>query len=318
MRDTRVLITGATGFLGKNLGDMLRDAGYSIVALVRENIKLDGLFSLVYPNLVDLEESEYIKLCSKYEVSAVIHCAAISKEKITLPWKVYEKVNVMWPYKLCRVCKKLGIRFIFISSVGVYGTAPRCCPAQESHPYMPDGKYHKSKMLAEQFILSEMADGYSGKNMFILRLNALYGNGDNGVLMKLWKLYKLGILVCNFKAMTSFCSVDLVFEVVKKILEENVSGPLICNVSEPGLTFESLVGLFSKICEGEAINMQFISEGYRLFRFLPWLYNKYALLCASRGYEISRVSSLLRRELHPMERIDNYVNYYANFILDGK
>ena len=312
MKNKKVLVTGTSGFLGKNLVSMfMGGTNFGVVSLSRKNLKLgETVTHLVYPNLLSVEEEEYINICQKYNIFAIIHCAGISKE-MGIPWSVYEQVNVVWPHRLCCVAKRLGIKFIFISSVGVYGTAPRFYPAQESHPYMPDGKYHRSKMLAEQFILSEMADGYSGKNMFILRLNALYGNGDNGVLIKLWKLYKLGILVCNFKAMTSFCSVDLVFEVVKKILNEEVAGPLICNVSEPAISFDSLHKLFSLHCKGKAVDISIFPNIGWVFRLWPWVYNKYALLFMHRVYNIKRLELILDRQISALENIGKYLGYYC-------
>jgi len=310
----KILITGASGFLARNIYNKITPCVglENIILISRQNLKCESeCISLNDP--CSVSEKDYEFICRENSITTIIHCGAIPKETI-LSWGVYERVNILWPLKLARAIKKVkGSNFIFISSLGVYGTAPRFLPAEETHPYMPDGKYHKSKAICEQRLLGELLDG-TDVSLYILRLNALYGEGDCGVLMKMLWLYSKYILPTRASLYTSFCSVDLVSELIISILLEKVSGPFICNVSEPPIKVKELFGQFGNDIVGRLLNVPIMKGKSRYFRFVPWLYNKLALLFEDRIYAIERLSDIIGREVKPLEKFWLYMKYYKEII----
>ncbi len=312
MRKGRILITGSGGFVGGFLsGELVDKLGKDSVVLMTRNkmiLNTDEEIRLKY--LPSIDVLEYEELFKKYEISTVIHCAGIPKERL-LPWKVYEEVNVEWPYKLLKALMHVeGEKFIFISSLGVYGTAPQYIPADESHPFAPDGKYHLSKALAEQRLISEVLDGRNVVNLYILRCNAVYGHGDHGVLEKIVCLYSKKLLLTRKDMLISFCSLGLLEEVVEKIIMENV-GDLVLNVTEPPIRMMDLIQrLRDSSIEGNMLHFDLAWKFSWASFWIPVLYNKYALLFLDRIYSFERLEKFLGRKVYPLEYLDKCIGYY--------
>jgi nucleoside-diphosphate-sugar epimerase len=145
-------------------------------------------------NAIELEHPEKSpvtdlkSIIEENEITIVVHIAGISGEH-TISWTKYFEVNVIWTKNLASAFINANVnhnKFIFTSSVGVYGTIPKKVPADEETPYNPDGRYHKSKVLAEKELLGLQAS--SDLPLIILRPTILYGNGDQGFLYKFFML----------------------------------------------------------------------------------------------------------------------------------
>ena len=151
-----VLLTGATGFVGRNILRVLTKRGYTVYCIVRrelDNHKNIFLIKLKNPDKCDYKF--YSKLLTEFEINSIIHAAAITGEKF-IHWIDYYYTNVLWTRNLALGFIKSNVthkKFVFISTVGVYGTIPRRLPADETTGYNPDCKYHLSKVLAEKELL---------------------------------------------------------------------------------------------------------------------------------------------------------------------
>jgi len=175
----KIFLTGATGFIGKNLVPLFK--GHELFCLVRsrekfESIKAENIFPVygdIRDNLPDLPE-----------VDVIIHNAGV----VRCSSKEYYEVNSEGTAALLHKAKKIKTlkKFIFISSQAASGPAALSCPAQESDEQRPVSDYGKSKVLAEKFVRE------SGLPYVILRPAAVYGPGDRDLFVT-FRMVKKGL-----------------------------------------------------------------------------------------------------------------------------
>jgi len=190
-----VLITGASGFVGKNvLKYFLGRSKYSVCCILRRKVETYHDVEHIYlknPEL--LSWKDYYKIIYDYDISTMIHIAAITGER-RISWEEYYKTNVLWTKNLALSFAKSNVNhrnFIFFSSVGVYGTNPCNLPADEHTPLNPDGFYHISKVMAEKELKS--VSKHFDLPITIFRPTIMYGYYDYGFLYKISKLIKKNI-----------------------------------------------------------------------------------------------------------------------------
>jgi len=176
-----ILVTGATGFVGKKLVNNLISKGHNVRCPVRESShteKPDNKAEIIRGNLLDVSLlSSAVK-----GVDVVFHLAALRGEKY-LPYKYYEEANITLTKKLLEASRNVE-KFIFCSTVGIYGYGRNI---DENTLPKPSGNYHKSKLLAE-----ELCKAY--ENTVIVRPAIVYGEDDyDGFLSKIIKLSSKGI-----------------------------------------------------------------------------------------------------------------------------
>lgn len=160
----RVLLTGGSGFIGKNLTSYLHS----------KHIFVDNLGSEILKDNKKLNfflKGNQFKKTKTYNV--LIHLAADLDESS----KQLISANVSLTEKLLNLCVKNKInRFIFTSSHLVYGKTDYL-PIDEDHVKRPRTKYGKSKLLAEKICKS-----YSKNHdlqVTILRISSVFGPGQN-------------------------------------------------------------------------------------------------------------------------------------------
>ncbi len=118
-----ILITGATGFLGRNLVNSIVKTGQEIRACSR--LQNDSLFDFcqVYP-IGDISENTNWNEALQ-DIELVIHCAArahIMNDTSLDPLAEFRKVNTAGTLNLARQAAESGVRrFIFMSSIKVNG-----------------------------------------------------------------------------------------------------------------------------------------------------------------------------------------------------
>ncbi len=175
----RIFLTGATGFIGKNLLPFFK--GHELFCLVRsrekfESIKGDNIFP-VYGDIRD-------ELPDLPEVDVIIHNAGV----VRCPPKKYYEVNSEGTAALLHKAQKIKTlkKFIFISSQAASGPAALERPAQERDEPHPVSDYGKSKVLAEKYVRQ------SHLPYIILRPAAVYGPGDRDLYVT-FKMVKQGL-----------------------------------------------------------------------------------------------------------------------------
>ena len=187
----KILVTGASGFLGTHLTEELVGRGYVVRGMVRDLRKANYLRSLgVEVVYGDLTKHETLPQVVK-GVDAVIHLAAYYT--FTGSKKMYQLVNVEGTRALAQAALKSGVRrFIYCSSTEAIGPV-RDPPGDENTPPNPQFEYGRSKLLAEQ-VVRELSN--SELEYTIVRPSGMYGprNLDDVAYWFITTLAKGGVL----------------------------------------------------------------------------------------------------------------------------
>lgn len=168
----KVLLTGATGFIGYNLINQLLDNGHSVKVLARnKNIKFDPRVEVVYTDLV--KPVDLSKHLSNIEV--ILHLAAVTR---ALRYEEYYLGNVTATTNLLNAIDTKSFKqFIFLSSLAAIGSSKNInYPKNETDKEEPISDYGITKLEAEKIIQQ------SGINYTILRPCAVYGEGSHEFL----------------------------------------------------------------------------------------------------------------------------------------
>jgi nucleoside-diphosphate-sugar epimerase len=173
----KILVTGATGYLGSNFIKYLLKNGPSdinISALMRTELHSwqQDEISIIKGDLTSLQED---KFCNEsYDV--IVHFAALMADNDELPTSAFNRVNVEGTRNLILAIKNCGVRqFIQISTVGIYG-ATKKAPVLEVSKYGSNlSAYETSKVNAE-IICKELCLKLDIP-LTILRLGLMYGEG---------------------------------------------------------------------------------------------------------------------------------------------
>jgi nucleoside-diphosphate-sugar epimerase len=180
-----VLLTGATGFVGRRIGDVLKKKkGFYLTCVVRQPPG-EPLGHKLRTNSLepDADWSDALK-----GQDVIIHAAArahILRDEVPDPLAEYRRVNVEGTLNLARQAAQAGVRrFIFVSSIGVNGSVSRK-PFTELDNPNPSDPYAQSKWEAEQGLWSVHKE--TGLEIVIVRPPLVYGPsapGNFGTLVK--------------------------------------------------------------------------------------------------------------------------------------
>jgi UDP-glucose 4-epimerase len=183
----RVLVTGASGFIGRPLVAALDGAGYAVRAAVRDG-RGQG-----FPSGVEVAAVPDIAAPVDWPAlvggaDAVVHLAGIAHVGPDIPEAVYDRVNHLATAGLARAAATAGVkRFVFISSIRAQTGAIADRPLTEADVARPTDAYGRSKLAAEAAVLA------SGVPCTILRPVLVYGPGVKGNLASLLRLAALPV-----------------------------------------------------------------------------------------------------------------------------
>ncbi len=156
-----ILVTGADGFIGSHLTEMLYNRGYNVKSLSQYNSfnNWGWLESLSCKNKIeiltgDIRDFNYCKNITK-NTDAIFHLAAL----IAIPYSYiapesYLETNVKGTLNICQAAMENKVsRIIHTSTSEVYGTA-KYVPIDENHPLQPQSPYSASKIAADALAMS--------------------------------------------------------------------------------------------------------------------------------------------------------------------
>ena len=153
--DKQVLVTGADGFIGSHLTELLLSLGYKVRALAQYNSfnSWGGLEGIKSPGLEgvcgDVRDPEFCRAISA-GCGTVFHLAAL----IAIPYSYvapdsYVDTNIKGTMNMCQAARAAGVdRIIVTSTSEVYGTALEV-PIPETHPRQPQSPYSATKIGAD-------------------------------------------------------------------------------------------------------------------------------------------------------------------------
>ena len=183
----RVLVTGASGFIGRRLTAALAQAGYQVRAAARERHGLDFPAGVDLVTLPDLAQPVDWKPLVDGMV-AVVHLAGIAHVGADIPEATYDRVNHVATAELANTAKAVGAqRFVFMSSTRAQAGATADQPLRETDEPHPTDAYGRSKRTAEAAVRA------AGMPYTILRPALVYGPGVKGNLASLKQLAALPV-----------------------------------------------------------------------------------------------------------------------------
>ena len=174
MKKERILIVGATGFIGKNLVPRLaRDRRISVLArptsdtsLFRQNPKIEILYG-------DLDTGQGLGAAME-NIDLVIHCAGRTMART---YAEFHRTNTIGTSRLVQEMKRSGVRkVLYLSSHAACGPGRDSAPAAGTDAERPVSFYGHTKRLAEASIMR------SGLRYTIVRPVAVYGPHDREIL----------------------------------------------------------------------------------------------------------------------------------------
>jgi nucleoside-diphosphate-sugar epimerase len=170
----KVLLTGATGFLGRKLAKRLIEADHEVIALVRSSSNTAGLDEKIELREGDLLDIETLESAVK-DAEVVIHLAAYFDFYPSDKELLY-RVNVEGSNNIMNACVGSSVRrFIYCSTTETIGPV-RFPPGNEDTELSPAFDYAKSKILAERSIRKISED--TNIPHIILRPTGILGEGD--------------------------------------------------------------------------------------------------------------------------------------------
>lgn len=188
----KVLLTGASGFLGSSISAQLDKRSYEFLSIVRKESKFPQYNTKAVGNIDS--KTDFSKVLPGVQV--VIHAAArahIMKDESSDPLAEYREVNVAGSANLARQAVSAGVkRFIFISSIKVCGENSTGKPAyKELMEASPEDAYGQSKYEAEEVLKQIAAE--TGMELVIIRPPLIYGVGVKANFLSLLKLTRLPV-----------------------------------------------------------------------------------------------------------------------------
>jgi len=178
-----ILVTGATGFLGRCLCPHLVQQGYTVRALVRPSSDVQFLKSLgIELAQGDIREPQATALAAA-GCQAVIHAAG--KFRLWGKREEFFSVNLTGTRNILEAACSAGVeRFVHLSTLAAIGRPPPGRLVTEQTVCRPHGAYQESKMAAEQEVLR--AHRERGLAAIVLRPGAFYGPGSRYAFNRLF------------------------------------------------------------------------------------------------------------------------------------
>ena len=324
----KVLVTGATGFLGKYVVEELVEHGYQVRAFGR-NSKVgrsleNSSVSFFQGDLTKADD--VLEACKGMEY--VVHAGALST--VWGPWEDFYQANVLGTKYILEACRQASIqRLVYVSSPSIYA-APRDQLGIKESDAPEENKlnnYIRSKLASEKLFKD-----YPDVPSIILRPRGLFGIGDTSILPRVINLsQKIGIpLIGDGRQLMDMTCVENVAMAIRLALEAPEAKGEVYNITngEPrafrDLLEESLKGLgypikYRKIpaslLSGIASCLEFLYKTLNLKGEPALTRYTYYLLRYSQTLDISKAERELgyRPKISISEGIEQYVQDYRKY-----
>jgi len=262
MHSGKVLVTGASGFLGSHICEAAHEAGCQVHALVRESSNRQWLnHPWLHIHTADLfDTNALLKILSK--VDTVIHNAGAL-------WGEYYRINTRGTESITKTAIKAGVkRFVYISSLAAGGPSSGPYPRDDNQPDEPISPYGHSKKKAEEY-LQKIRNKMS---VVILRYPMIYGPRDVQAL-RLFKSFKIMInpsIGLRRRHISVVYVKDAARAAVRAVSAKIGSGSVYCVSDGCDYTFNKLFKIVGKVWGRKALR---IPVPFDLIMFGAWVVN---------------------------------------------
>ena len=249
----KTTITGATGFVGKNLQNYLKTFH-----------EVNSMSIRYIPN-------QQIKI----ETDVLIHLSgkAHDLKKVSNPTDYFEANFELTKQVFDAFIKSEASVFIFMSSVKAVADEVKRVLTEDAIPN-PQTHYGISKLLAEQYILSKELP--QSKRLYILRPTMIHGPGNKGNLNLLYSLINKGFPwpLGSFENQRSFCTIENLCFVIKELLSQEEIPSGVYNIADDtSLSTNELIQLIAA-SQNKQARILYISKGLitRMTKLGDYLY----------------------------------------------
>ncbi|MEO6519249.1 MAG: NAD(P)-dependent oxidoreductase [Pseudoxanthomonas sp.] len=216
----RILVTGASGFIGSHVAGHLATLGHQVVASGRDSARLLSLQGCAQRLGADLSVDALEPLTEGCE--AVIHCAALSS-----PWgtaESFSRANVLATRRLLAASRRAGVRrFIHLGSPSIYFRFQDQYGIGEDFAPPPRWitEYARSKWESELCVRAAAAEGLQA---LVLRPRAVFGERDRAILPRLMAIADRGWfpLIHGGDAVIDVTHVDNLARLIGQCLDADV------------------------------------------------------------------------------------------------
>jgi len=213
----RVLITGASGFVGYHLIAEALQNGLEVYAAIRPNSKIEHLsqFNINYTYLNYTSVEDLKKEIEDKKYNYIIHAAGITKAKTLAD---YNQINAEFSRNLALAATQVGVpieKFVLVSSLAALGPIQDLTALiQDNSTPNPVTSYGKSKLLAEQYLLK-----IPDLPLVIIRPTAVYGPREHDLYVIFRAINKgLDPHIGRFSQQLSFIYVKDLVKVLVRVL----------------------------------------------------------------------------------------------------
>ncbi len=303
----RLLITGSTGFVGRQLVEYLKTNAHFLLRLTGRTDNLPALQEeLDYVKVAELSKNSDWKAAVE-NCEVVIHLAArvhIMRETALDPLEAFRAVNVEGTLNLARQAAAAGVkRFIFLSSIKVNGEQTETIPFSAADTVKPLDPYGRSKYEAEQGLLAIAHQ--TGMEVVIIRPPLIYGPGVKGnfqlLLRSLAKGLPLPLAAINNKR--SLVAIDNLIDLIQTCISHPKAANQVFLVSDGEDLSTSQ--LLRKIGQALGKPARLLAIPPKILYFLATIIGKKDMidrLCGSLQVDLTKTYALL--EWRPPVPID--------------
>jgi len=303
----RVLVTGASGFIGRAVCRELLARGHAVRAAVRTPLPSRSAEAqqIVVPDIA----AAFDRKTLVQGVDAVVHLAAIAHRNASD--SELHRVNVAAPVRLAEAAIGTVRRFVFLSSVKVHGEDSGAGAYSETDALRPEDPYGRAKRDAELALAKVVAEGEM--ELVMIRPPLAYGPGVRGNFLRLLRWVDSGVPLPLASVLNrrSLIFLDNLVDAISRCVEHpEARGPLLFNDAESVSTPE-LAARMARALDRPA----------RLFHVPPALLRMAGTVSRRRGevrsltrslvIDPSRASRLL--EWRPRRTLDEGLTETANW-----
>lgn len=304
-----VLLTGATGFIGSHVLDMLLRENYKVSCLVRKTSSLRWIKDK--KDKIILKEGDFLYPETLNtimdDVDMVIHIAGLP---YSVDWHKYYLVNFIGTKNILQACLKSRKvkKFIYFSSQSACGPVGKGEIRDEFVTPKPISHSGKSKLLSEEEVLkckNEM-------EVLILRPTIIYGP-RNFYLLPIFKLAKKGLFITlgSSNRLINICYIDDLIDMVSLLIKKNYKSGEIFFLGGDNYPVYEIRDLFSKVVGKKLRNINISDRILPLLGFISEVIGK--MFKKNHMFNLDLVKEITRDNWAVnINKICKFLNYVPN------